>query len=78
MKLYTQGVLVLGMSEIEGKKPYEKSGIKEGDMIIEIDQKEINNTQDLINTVNKSQGENINIKYIRKMNCGISIFLFLI
>ena len=65
MKLYTQGVLVVGMSEIEGKKPYEKSGIKEGDMIIEIDQKEINNTQDLINTVNKSQGENINIKYIR-------------
>ena len=62
---YKLSVLVVGMSEIEGKKPYEKSGIKEGDMIIEIDQKEINNTQDLINTVNKSQGENINIKYIR-------------
>ena len=65
MKLYTQGVLVVGMSEIEGKKPYEKSGIKEGDMIIEINEREISNTQDLINNVNKSKGENINIKYVR-------------
>ena len=53
------------MSEIEGKKPYEKSGIKEGDMIIEINEREISNTQDLINNVNKSKGENINIKYVR-------------
>ncbi len=65
MKLYTQGVLVVGMSEIEGKKPYEKSGIKEGDTIIEIDEKEISNTKDLINTVNKCKGEKINIKYVR-------------
>ena len=28
MKLYTDGVLVVGMSEIEGKKPYENSGIQ--------------------------------------------------
>lgn len=27
MKLYTDGVLVVGMSEIEGKKPYENCGI---------------------------------------------------
>ena len=42
MKLYTDGVLVVGMSEIDGKKPYENSGIKEGDRIIQINQKEIN------------------------------------
>ena len=35
MKLYTEGVLVVGMSEIEGKKPYAKSGIEAGDKIIE-------------------------------------------
>ena len=39
IKLYTNGVLVVGMSEIEGMdnkkyKPYENTGIKEGDRII--------------------------------------------
>ena len=38
-KLYTNGVLVVGMSEIEGVKPYENSGIEEGDMITKIDRK---------------------------------------
>ncbi len=35
MKLYTDGVLVVGMSEIEGKRPYENTGIQEGDRIIQ-------------------------------------------
>ena len=52
MKLYTDGVLVVGMTEIEGKKPYENTGIEAGDKIIEIDNTEINNTNDLIACVN--------------------------
>lgn len=64
MKLYTNGVLVVGMSEIEGKKPYENCGIEEGDRIIEIDNSKINNTNELINTVNNSNGQPINITYI--------------
>ena len=64
MKLYTDGVLVVGMSEIEGKKPYENCGIEEGDRIIEIDNSKINNTNELINTVNNSNGEPVNITYI--------------
>lgn len=66
MKLYTDGVLVVGMSEIEGQKPYETSGIKEGDRIIEVNQKKVENTEDLINTVNKSNGEKLQIKYVRQ------------
>lgn len=65
MKLYTAGVLVVGMSEIEGKKPYENSGIKEGDRIIQINQNQIYSTDDLMKAVNKSYGNNISIKYIR-------------
>lgn len=69
VKLYTNGVLVVGMSEIEGKdnkkyKPYENSGIKEGDTIIKIDEHEIDSTNDLIKTVNMSKGNNIKVKYI--------------
>ena len=65
LKLYTSGVLVVGMTEIEGQKPYEGTGIEEGDMIIEIDEKEITCTDELINCVNSSKGEDLNIKYVR-------------
>jgi len=59
-------VLIVGMSEINGEKPYEKSGIKEGDRIIAINNNKISNTEDLIETVNKSSGKEIIIKYIRE------------
>ena len=73
MKLYTAGVLVVGMSEIEGKKPYENSGIKEGDRIIQINQNQIDNTDDLMKAVNKSDGNNISIKYVREKTITTSI-----
>lgn len=68
-KLYTSGVLVVGMSEIEGKdkikyKPYENTGIEEGDTILKINDNIINSTDDLIDKVNESKGEKINIEYI--------------
>lgn len=65
LKLYTSGVLVVGMTEIEGQKPYKNSGIEEGDMIVKINEKEITCTDELINCVNNSNGEDLNIKYIR-------------
>ena len=64
MKLYTEGVLVVGMSEIQGKKPYEGSGIEAGDTIIEINNTIINSTDELIECVNQSNGESLEIKYI--------------
>lgn len=76
LKLYTDGVLVVGMSEIDGEDgnkyvPYQNSGIKEGDMIQEINGQEINNTESLINIVNNSKGNEISIKYERN---GESIY----
>ena len=80
VKLYTSGVLVVGMSEIEGNdnkkyKPYENTGIKEGDTIIKVNDKNINSTSDLIQTVNLSQGHDISIKYIHQQEtkeCSIT------
>lgn len=66
LKLYTNGVLVVGMSEINGKRPYEKTGIEEGDMIISLDEEAITCTADLIQKVNQSNGKEINIKYVRE------------
>ena len=69
LKLYTNGVLVVGMSEIDSLdkkvKPYENSGIEEGDMIIEINEKQVGSTAELIQTVNSSNGQEITIKYVR-------------
>lgn len=80
VKLYTSGVLVVGMSEIEGNdnkkyKPYENTGIKEGDTIIKVNDKNINSTSDLIQTVNLSQGHDISIKYVHQQEtkeCSIT------
>ena len=70
LKLYTNGVLVVGMSEIKGidnqkYKPYENSGIEEGDRITKINNEEVTDTNTLINIVNKSKGENNDIEYVR-------------
>jgi len=65
LKLYTSGVLVVGMTEIEGQKPYINTGIEEGDMIVEINNKEVTCTSELIDCVNNSKGEEVDIKYIR-------------
>ena len=70
MKLYAKGVLVVGMSQIDTdnntkEKPYENSGIEQGDTIIEVNNNEIGNTDELIEEVNNSNGEAISIKYVR-------------
>ncbi len=71
IKLYTSGVLVVGMTEVQGidnkkYKPYENSGIQEGDRIISINNKDIGNTEELVNTVNSSNGNEIQIQYIHE------------
>ncbi len=68
LKLYSSGVLVIGMTEIEGRKPYENSGIEEGDLIVEIDNKQISTTEELVECVNSSKGETLEITYVRDGN----------
>ena len=68
MKLYTNGVLVVGMTEIEDKnnnkeKPYENTGIKEGDSIIKVNNQIVNTAEDLVKEINKSNGNEIDIEY---------------
>ena len=70
VKLYTNGVLVVGMSEIQGEdnkmyKPYEKTGIEEGDTIIAVNNQTIHSTEDLISCVNKSLGNEVEIDFVR-------------
>jgi len=68
LKLYSSGVLVIGMTEIEGRKPYANSGIEEGDLIVEIDDKPISTTEELVECVNSSKGNALDITYVRDGN----------
>lgn len=77
LKLYTKGVMVVGMSEVQGEdqnnyKPYENTGIKEGDMIVEIDDVTVTCISELIDTVNKSKGDKIEVKYVRDSDTKIT------
>jgi stage IV sporulation protein B len=68
MKLYTNGVLVVGMSEIYGQdnniyKPYETTGIEEGDTILKINEKNISSTNELISSIKDSDGNELKITY---------------
>lgn len=70
LKLYTDGVLVIGTSEIKNidgvnEKPFENSTIKEGDIIKEINNQKIDSTRNLQKIINDSQGEKVEIKYLR-------------
>ena len=56
------------MTEVEGNKPYENTGIKEGDRIISINEKEISNTEELTETVNASQGKEITVTFLQEDN----------
>ncbi len=80
IKLYTSGVLVVGMSEIEGidnkkYKPYENTGIEEGDTIISINNKKIETTEELVQEVNSCNGNKIEIQYMhenKSLECSIT------
>lgn len=70
LKLYTHGVLVVGLSEIlsdnnEKIKPYEGIDVREGDTLIKLNDKDIINTEDLVKKINESKGKSVNLKFLR-------------
>ena len=80
IKLYTSGVLVVGMAEIQGidnkkYKPYENTGIEEGDTIISINNSKIESTEELIEKVNSCNGNSVEIQYLhddKTLECSIN------
>ena len=64
MKLYTEGVLVINVTEVETKngtiKPALNGGIKKGDYILTANDVDINNNEQLTKIVEESNGEKIN------------------
>lgn len=70
MKLYTNGVLVVGMTEVENRNkervsPYSDCDIQEGDTIVKVNDTEIEDIYNLKEVVNESNGENVLLTLIR-------------
>lgn len=70
LKLYTDGVLVVGKSEIEDLnnnmiRPYENSDIMEGDTIVSINEEKVESIEKLKKIVNNSKGKNLNMTILR-------------
>ncbi|MBR6033195.1 MAG: PDZ domain-containing protein [Clostridia bacterium] len=68
LKLYTKGVLVVGVSEVETnnnlkQEPYANSGIKEGDTILTVNEQEVSSTEELVKKVNESKGKDVKITF---------------
>lgn len=70
LKMYTNGVLVVGMSEVENgnNKPYENSNIKPGDTILKINEEIIESIDNLKKIVNDSNGKELNVTILRNGN----------
>ncbi len=71
VKLKVNGILVIGLSDVtttDGKKefPAKNSGIKAGDLIVEINKKRIDTIEELINEIDACNGDNILVKYKRE------------
>ncbi len=70
LKLYTHGVLVVGLSEIEDENnniinSYKNSDIKEGDTILKVNNENIQDIENLKEVINKSNGKNIELTLLR-------------
>ena len=70
LKLYTNGVLVIGMTELKNinneiERAYEQTEIKEGDTILDVDNVEIDSIKTLQSVINESKGNDVQIKYAR-------------
>ncbi|NFR04955.1 SpoIVB peptidase [Clostridium botulinum] len=66
VRLSTKGVLVVSLSDIQSEKgkivsPAAESGIQVGDMIININNKPINSSEDLIKEINLNKKSNLNV-----------------
>ena len=68
IKLYTDGILVVGLNEVKGEdnqtyKPFEMSGIKLGDSITKIDDVKVKSTDELLECLHKNNGEKVKITF---------------
>ena len=69
VKFYTKGVIVVGVSEVESENgfvsPASLAGIKKGDVIIRVNEKNIDTVEEIASAVENSEGNEISFEISR-------------
>ena len=69
VRLYTKGVIVVGISEVENENgnqnPSIDGGLKVGDVVLEIDGKTVNTTDEVSSLISNSNGKSLSFKISR-------------
>ena len=69
VKMFTQGVLIVGISDIKTENgltsPAKAAGLKKGDIILNIDNQPIKSNEDLLAIVEKSDGKTLECEILR-------------
>lgn len=70
VKLFTKGVIIVGISDIKTKSdgvvnPAKQAGLQKGDIILNVNKKEVNSNEELIKVVEASGGEDLLAEVIR-------------
>ena len=65
IQIKTKGVMVVGLYNIDNKSPGKDAGINLGDYIIKINDKEVNNIEEMIKTIDKYKDTTIKMTYLR-------------
>ncbi len=63
--LNSDGVLIVGVYDVDGKNPATEAGLKTGDVITEVNKKEVNNIEDMASKINDSSDGSVSVGYMR-------------
>lgn len=70
VKMFTQGVIVVGLTEVPTKDgtvcPAKEAGIRTGDVILKIDGHAVGNNEDIADIISKSEGRKLKVEMKRK------------
>lgn len=65
IEIKSNGIMVVGLYEIDGISPGKDANIRLGDRIIKINDKKVNNIDEMVNIISKINNENIKVTFLR-------------
>ena len=65
IKLNTDGILIVGSYEINGHNSLVEAGLKTGDVISQINSKEVHTVEEMVNIITNCNCNNLKISYVR-------------
>ena len=63
--LNSDGVLIVGVYDVDGKSPATEAGLKTGDVITDVNKEEVNNIEDMASKINDSSDGSVSVGYMR-------------